>query len=224
MQHQELRPELVQDLAQVLQVRVQREGDLEGGAGLVEVALAQADLAEARHGAEMARLQFEGPADIGEALDVAVLDEGERRALVPGLRPVRMAPDEMVEERAPGRGRGTPSPRGRRPSSPRPAGPRARSTRPRSGPRSRLRAAPARGPGVRGTAGSAGAAGSRPAGAARGRARGGEPGRSRPRRGWKARRSCDRDDATEDRPATPPFGGEGPPAGVPGLVKTVPLG
>ena len=64
MQHQVMRRQVLQHVAQVVHVRVDEERDLERGAGLVEMAVAQADVAEAGDGAEMARLEPQGLGDV----------------------------------------------------------------------------------------------------------------------------------------------------------------
>ena len=89
MQHQVMRRQVLQHVAQVVHVRIDEERDLERGAGLVEMAVAQADIAEAGDGAEMARLEPQGLGDVEQAVRIALLDRGERRPLVPGLRPSR---------------------------------------------------------------------------------------------------------------------------------------
>ena len=66
MQHQRLRAEILDEFLQPFEMRIERERDLEGGARLIEVAVAQADLAEAGHGREMARLELEGAGDVGQ--------------------------------------------------------------------------------------------------------------------------------------------------------------
>ena len=57
MQHQVMRRQVLQHVAQVFHMRVDGERDLERGPGLVEMAVPQADVAEAGDGPEMARLQ-----------------------------------------------------------------------------------------------------------------------------------------------------------------------
>ena len=69
MQHQRLRAEILDEFLQPFEMRIERERDLEGGARLIEVAVAQADLAEAGHGREMARLELEGAGDVGRLPD-----------------------------------------------------------------------------------------------------------------------------------------------------------
>src|SRR3546814_3926331 len=78
-------------------MRVDRQCRGKGLGGGGHLAVAQADLAETADRTEMARFQFQGAADIGDALGVAMGQVVESRSLVPGFRPVRRGGDQVVE-------------------------------------------------------------------------------------------------------------------------------
>ena len=59
MQHEMMRRQVLQHVAQIVHMRVDGQGDLKRRPGLVEMAVAQADIAEPGDGTEMARLALE---------------------------------------------------------------------------------------------------------------------------------------------------------------------
>src|SRR4051794_25139803 len=64
MEHQHFRAQIVDDLSQALQMRVDGERHLEGRSRLVQKPMPEADLAEARDGSEMTRLEFQGSLEV----------------------------------------------------------------------------------------------------------------------------------------------------------------
>src|SRR3954463_12920012 len=100
MEHQNLGAQIVNDLAQALEVRVDRQRHLERGPGLVQKSVPKANLAKAGDRSEMARLELERPLQVGQAFGVALFDEGQGGALVPGFGPIRVLLDQEVEKPA----------------------------------------------------------------------------------------------------------------------------
>jgi hypothetical protein len=80
-----------------MQMRVDLKRHVHRDNGGPLVAVANANMREARYGAEVARLQLQGAADIAQALALPALQEVKRRALVPGFRPIRLDGNEPIE-------------------------------------------------------------------------------------------------------------------------------
>src|SRR5687768_12842627 len=80
-------------------MRVHRERGIEREVRLAARTGAEEDLGEVQHGGKMSRFELERAADVVQALLVAAEQVKKRGALVPGLREVGRAAQELREAR-----------------------------------------------------------------------------------------------------------------------------